>query len=73
MPKNRIKRLCDLESEIIHYVSKKQPCTTNQVTVEVNKNIKVSFKTVKKYLIGLEESGKVKNISQSQFSLWMIK
>ncbi len=73
MPKNRIKRLCDLESEIIHFVSKKEPCTTNQVTIEINKNIKVTFKTVKKYLIKLQEDNKVKNISKAQFSLWMIQ
>ncbi len=73
MPKNRIKRLCDLESEIIHFVSKKEPCTTNQITLEINKNLNVSFKTVKKYLLALEDSNKVKNISQSQLSMWMIK
>jgi len=72
MPKNRLKRLCDLESEIVQFVSKNQPCTTNQITVEMDKEINVSFKTVKKYLVSLEESGKVKNISQRNISLWTI-
>ncbi len=71
MPKNRILRLIGLEPKIIEFVSQKEPCTTNQITVGIDSE--VSFKTVKKYLLILQESGKLKNISQSQFSLWMIK